>query len=401
MTNETEHPIENYGAKERTDPQILQHIDEVLKSYGISDIEENEESVVDVSLPVVPNTPRVRNPEKFIEEHKRLLDDLGIEHDTKVHSQKRVIKFLENGNEQELLFFTYEPDTDFDTSPKPIVLFSHGGGIGGSSNERSAYLRVLSPAGLNKSFLGAPDHRGSASHLEKTKYSLVERNVDLLVSLRYLLNKYKEKWNGQVYLFGDSMGGHVSSVVAGLLEQNPKLKGDISLILTEPATYVKDADSTLWTNFVKGDKNLENILNTENIEDLDGIGVGDILIYNHGDEEPFYIKLHKIEEGEKVYKVSPILSALEDGSSFSEVIRAKRPSEISDSYALEFLEKIERVLLIQMLQDEVVTGDIRELFNQIVENKPEGKIVNIPASHQATHVDEVRAIVDFVNNEKV
>jgi acetyl esterase/lipase len=393
---QVERPVEN-PSSDMIDPFNVRAIDTILNAHGISKIEEDVTDPLQLSLPVVPKSPRVRNPEEFIQEHKRLLDDLGIEHDTQVFTEKRKIQFFEKGKEQELNLFTYEPNLEEDKSLKPIILFSHGGGIGGSSNEKSAYLRVLYEVGLNNSFLVAPDHRGSSSHLEKTRYSLADRNTDMLLALRYSLSKYEDHWNGQIYLFGDSMGGHVSSVVAGILASNQEFKDSISLILTEPATYIKEADTALWTNFVKGSSNLKNILNTKEIEGLEEIEIGQILQYNE-EGENYYIKLHKIEDGERVFKISPIISALEDGSSFSEVIRKGKPSKKTDTYALEAIKEIDRILLIQMVKDEIVTGDIRLLFEKALEDKPESKMVNIPAGHQTTHVKEVKAIIDFIND---
>lgn len=221
-----------------------------LTIRGVSKIEQM--SVVDINIPVLPVRPAVQlgEADKFLESTRETLEELNIPENKLIRAQTHTISFIENlqkdvigpvrTNEQKLRVVSFcSPDRVSEDNKKdgvPLVIFSHGGKIHKDVIGSSGYLPSIYENNPNMILL-AMNHRGSESHDAKVDYSLDDKVTDVLVTLKFAKEKLIQeleakgvKWNGKVILFGDSMGGEVSTVAANIIKAD-------GLILTEPAAY--------------------------------------------------------------------------------------------------------------------------------------------------------------------
>jgi hypothetical protein len=185
------------------------------------------------------------------------MNEFGINPESEVVIQRGTVQFNENvskGNVSEIFpnrietqeanIYTYMPGRDFSGYDAPIVLFSHGGTIRPENSLKSSFLSTIqrrSELADKPLILTSIDHRGSDSHIEKTKYCLDDRVTDMEVLLSTTINnalpKFEElgiKWNGKVSVIGNSMGGHVVSVLSSEISPD-------EIILPQPAAYSPNA----------------------------------------------------------------------------------------------------------------------------------------------------------------
>ena len=237
----TEATFKNYSSK----------INGCLSAHGISKItpfksKPLEKKIVDfpLSLEIKQNTFEV-------------LAKLGLKPETTQSVVKNILTFQENllpeqhkifpqrNVAQTLVCYDFLPHADFPQGTlAPLILFSHGGSIRPETTLKSAFLPLITATAEEKRtpvILAACDHRGSESDQAKTGYNLEDRKTDLEILLSYMLNSgFKSfeskglKWNGDIVLIGNSMGGHVVAMTSETLM--PK-----SIILAQPAAYSKQA----------------------------------------------------------------------------------------------------------------------------------------------------------------
>lgn len=411
---------------ENLESSIRRVAQEILRELS-GNIEITGTTCIQGRIPVVPENPRATDPEEYKQNQRDLLEELDICPGSEFSFNRAIRGFnVSEYDEEQVLDIWYRPPDVGESEDEyqggfPIVLFLHGGSIGGSAIGRSGYLPTLLAAGLKDSCVVAPDHRGSHSHLEKTHYRMIDRVVDGLISLGYAIDRLGDRWNGEVVIMGDSIGGHVASHMLGMFtkkEHRIATNGQVRGILVEPAAYTGLADYSPWVNFVVGDKGLNHLLGLN--EDL-GIAEEGEITKVMCDGDYYFVELYKIDKdsGEKIYRVSPYKEELEArvdydlvlvdiqkdlgraGISFSEQIRRYPPSVEEDSRSLiglrSFATEGGSVLCIQMENDGVIPGGVAKLIRDVVKLCDKGTIMIMGGGgHGSTHPEEVKSIVKFV-----
>lgn len=226
--------------------EIIARNEQALEERGVSNIEVEEGEIIKMSILSMSQSDSAR--QNILE----VMDESGIDPESEVTIQRGTLRFSEKSSErfrerkeqQEANIYTYLPNRDFSGSKGPIVLFSHGGAIRPETSLKSSFLSTIkerSELQGNPMILTSIDHRGSSSDEEKKKYCLDDRITDmealLSATVENVVPKFKElgiDWDGKVVVIGNSMGGHVVSVMSSEIYPD-------EIILPQPAAYSPDA----------------------------------------------------------------------------------------------------------------------------------------------------------------
>ncbi|QQG41165.1 MAG: hypothetical protein HYV90_03225 [Candidatus Woesebacteria bacterium] len=350
---------------ESTDDMVEEYLNQppVDRELSIRSIRLNESTVDSgfVEIPVLPQRPAVKPGEEdaFLLNTKKTLRDLNISETETVSTEVITIGFQENipdevrgpdrSGEQSLKIYSFlSPEKVSKEGLKdgvPLVIFSHGGKIHSEVIASSGYLPMLYEDNPDM-ILIAMDHRGSQSHKAKEDYGLDDRVADILIALKYtqdnLVKEYADKgikWNGNIIIIGDSMGGEVATVVA------EKVGAD-GLVLTEPAAY------SVFAHHVKFGQKSE--------------------------QEPVF-------GGEKG------------------VIKTKSPEDsyAFDSIKKYANEPNSKILMIKMKNDKIVGSVPDKYIESINETDPQKiEVLEVEGGHGSTTPEEVRKISGFVKSLK-
>lgn len=369
-----------------------------LSSEGAKVIEEV------TNLPVITERLKHTSDDGIMMDHQRLLEALGISTSTEIKFLKRTIAFrTDEPVEQHLRVFSHKGENG-ERLNTPIVVFLHGGTIGEDVIGSSAYVPVLVAAGM-EGFIVAPTHRGTENHISKTDRCLHDRSVDALVSLLYAIHELGEEWNGKLFIIGDSMGGHVASVVAGMFaSRNPEFAKQCGLMLAEPAAYAVGVDFLHYVHFVKDEVELTKIVGEVPSLGVDQKGelstaYGNVIVQRINEEKEGYGNRYGISYHRSDVRLDKGTSA----RSFREHIRShKATSEGYFSSAFRGLYMLLNnggtVRLSQPDDERIVPPDVAEIYRLILNSFPSStKSVMVQGTHGCTDKRTVLLFRDFVN----
>lgn len=232
-------------------PEIIAQNEQALKERGVSNIEVEDKGVLTIPILSMSQTESAK------ENIREVMNECHIDPESQVTIQIGTLRFSEDVSKgkvsdvfpgrpesQEADVYTYLPNRDFSGSKAPVVIFSHGGSIRTENSLKSSFLSTIKEYSESQGkplILTSIDHRGSSSHEEKMQFCLDDRVTDLeallSVTLDHVVPKFKElgiDWNGRVILIGNSMGGHVVSVLSSEIFPD-------EIILLQPAAYSPEA----------------------------------------------------------------------------------------------------------------------------------------------------------------
>jgi hypothetical protein len=180
--------------------------------------------------------------------------------DTKLPSRWNIIRFEQQGfSPQEI---GVKDTSQIREGQGPAVIFSHGGAFSyDHPYTQTRYFDDIATDSVrrnqpDKTFLmHSPTHRGSLDKESADKTSLETRVTDILLSLRQSIKQHPEKFNGNIILFGNSMGSDVVVRVARELLKTQIVPYKIQLILDDPAVYPDEAAKEPWTFHGKEERN--------------------------------------------------------------------------------------------------------------------------------------------------
>jgi len=361
-------------------PELKGQVERQLNIRGIYGIEGNVER--DINIPAVPVSPRIPESRraKFLNDTKETLKGVDLSLDASSEVQEHKLEFRENGKAQELEVFVFGHGASQKEKlgKRKIVISSHGGTISEDGVIGSGYLTMVKELCGDNVIVVAPNHRGSHDHKEKADYSLDSRVADVLVALDFATNELvQEGEDVEIYLLGDSMGGHV---VATLARNLTEVDG---VILTESAAYSHRAHQT---NMVYPGHKFE----TGN------------MFEKRLSNDPLWSASPQMVEN-YVGDKGKVMDSGFDPDNIDGILQQDSHVNYDDSPAYEgirtYMERNSegRVLLVSMEADELVAGAVGQ-YKRTAEGVDANRFTHIitPGGHGSTAPEELLAIKDFI-----